>query len=356
MAECCGLPPVAAGSLAMKPCVTLTHQALVSLPISPPWQIVTGPHASPLSLHAGVRLTLMLPDRCWPVLSSSGSDGSGSFACISALGGPLGDSSTQDTLRRTAVSLRASQSHLSASHSIREVTGYVLVALNQFDHLPLENLRIVRGTRLYEDRYALAVFLNYRRDGNFGLRTLGLKNLTAALNSQLYCNNKPDVIFGKRDLPIKQVFTPAALKYTLALELWRQASLLHVNHSGKSEQERNIATSIWSQRSPLLRGSHPPTLADLRPCLFSVIVWVHAGGCCGLAQVLTGCRTQSPSLYPEAAPRWSRAQAKGHPPTPTKYTSPVLHSPPPALCLSEQARPGLSARNQQGPPAKAALK
>ncbi|KAK2526142.1 hypothetical protein Q9233_008775 [Columba guinea] len=62
--------------------------------------------------------------------------------------------------------------------SIREVTGYVLVALNQFEYLPLENLRIVRGTKLYEERYALAIFLNYRKDGNFGLRELGLKNLT----------------------------------------------------------------------------------------------------------------------------------------------------------------------------------
>lgn len=58
------------------------------------------------------------------------------------------------------------------------MTGYVLVALNQFDYLPLENLRIIRGTKLYEDRYALAIFLNYRRDGNSGLRQLGLKNLT----------------------------------------------------------------------------------------------------------------------------------------------------------------------------------
>ncbi|TTN33611.1 Receptor tyrosine-protein kinase erbB-4 [Bagarius yarrelli] len=48
--------------------------------------------------------------------------------------------------------------------SIREVTGYVLVALNQFDYLPLENLRIIRGAKLYEGRYALAIFLNYRRD------------------------------------------------------------------------------------------------------------------------------------------------------------------------------------------------
>lgn len=66
--------------------------------------------------------------------------------------------------------------------SIREVTGYVLVALNQFRYLPLENLRIIRGTKLYEDRYALAIFLNYRKDGNFGLQELGLKNLTGKRN------------------------------------------------------------------------------------------------------------------------------------------------------------------------------
>lgn len=62
--------------------------------------------------------------------------------------------------------------------SIREVTGYVLVALNQFDTLPLDNLRIIRGTKLYEGRYSLAIFLNYRRDGYYGLRQLGLRNLT----------------------------------------------------------------------------------------------------------------------------------------------------------------------------------
>uniref|UniRef100_A0A665XDI2 Receptor protein-tyrosine kinase n=1 Tax=Echeneis naucrates TaxID=173247 RepID=A0A665XDI2_ECHNA len=70
--------------------------------------------------------------------------------------------------------------------SIREVTGYVLVALNQFDYLPLENLRIIRGTKLYEDSYSLAIFLNYRRDGNFGLRQLGLKNLTEILHGGVY--------------------------------------------------------------------------------------------------------------------------------------------------------------------------
>uniref|UniRef100_A0A8C6KNA6 Receptor protein-tyrosine kinase n=1 Tax=Nothobranchius furzeri TaxID=105023 RepID=A0A8C6KNA6_NOTFU len=76
--------------------------------------------------------------------------------------------------------------NLSFLKSIREVTGYVLVALNQFENLPLENLRIIRGTKLYEGRYSLAIFLNYRRDGFYGLRQLGLRNLTEILNGGVY--------------------------------------------------------------------------------------------------------------------------------------------------------------------------
>lgn len=86
--------------------------------------------------------------------------------------------------------------------SIREVTGYVLVALNQFRYLPLENLRIIRGTKLYEDRYALAVFLNYRKDGNFGLQQLGLKNLT-----------------GKKNIPTSKTFIIYMVEYTNACKL-----------------------------------------------------------------------------------------------------------------------------------------
>ncbi|GLD63434.1 receptor tyrosine-protein kinase erbB-4 isoform X1 [Lates japonicus] len=77
----------------------------------------------------------------------------------------------------------SSSACLQLGQSIREVTGYVLVALNQFEYLPLENLRIIRGTKLYEGRYALAIFLNYRRDGAHGLKQLGLRNLTARQES-----------------------------------------------------------------------------------------------------------------------------------------------------------------------------
>ncbi|XP_036007422.1 receptor tyrosine-protein kinase erbB-3a isoform X3 [Fundulus heteroclitus] len=70
---------------------------------------------------------------------------------------------------------------LSFLQSIREVTGYVLIAVNQFSRLPLDNLRLIRGTTLYEDRYALAVMLNYQKYGQHGLQELGLTTLTEIL-------------------------------------------------------------------------------------------------------------------------------------------------------------------------------
>lgn len=65
--------------------------------------------------------------------------------------------------------------------SIREVTGYVLIAINQFQHLPLEQLRVIRGTSLYEGRFALSVLLNYQKDGGYGIKELGLTHLTEIL-------------------------------------------------------------------------------------------------------------------------------------------------------------------------------
>ncbi|KAM6980733.1 receptor tyrosine-protein kinase erbB-3a [Aplochiton taeniatus] len=65
--------------------------------------------------------------------------------------------------------------------SIREVTGYILIAINQFSRLPLEQLRVIRGTTLYEERFALAVLVNYQKDGHYGLQELGLTHLTEIL-------------------------------------------------------------------------------------------------------------------------------------------------------------------------------
>lgn len=76
--------------------------------------------------------------------------------------------------------------NISFLKSIREVTGYVLIVMNQFSYLPLENLRIIRGSTLYDGKYALAVFLNYQKGGPYGLRHLGLKQLTEILVGGVY--------------------------------------------------------------------------------------------------------------------------------------------------------------------------
>ncbi|XP_034564833.1 receptor tyrosine-protein kinase erbB-3a isoform X2 [Notolabrus celidotus] len=65
--------------------------------------------------------------------------------------------------------------------SIREVTGYILFAVNEFSRLPLDDLRVIRGTTLYENQYALAVMVNYQKDGQHGLQELGLTHLTEIL-------------------------------------------------------------------------------------------------------------------------------------------------------------------------------
>lgn len=62
--------------------------------------------------------------------------------------------------------------------SIREVTGYILVALNEFSRLPMDQLRVIRGSSLYEEQYALAIMVNYQKDGHRGLQELGFTHLT----------------------------------------------------------------------------------------------------------------------------------------------------------------------------------
>ncbi|PKU27275.1 receptor tyrosine-protein kinase erbb-3 [Limosa lapponica baueri] len=67
---------------------------------------------------------------------------------------------------------------LSFLQTIREVTGYILIAMNVFSSLPLQNLRVIRGTQFYEEKYALFVLLNYNPNTTHALRQLGLNQLT----------------------------------------------------------------------------------------------------------------------------------------------------------------------------------
>ncbi|TSL61272.1 Receptor tyrosine-protein kinase erbB-3 [Bagarius yarrelli] len=74
------------------------------------------------------------------------------------------------------ITLMESDFNFSFLETVREVTGYVLIATNQFRRLPLEQLRVIRGSTLYDKEWALSVFLNF--DGQDGLEDLGLTHLT----------------------------------------------------------------------------------------------------------------------------------------------------------------------------------
>ncbi|XP_032821647.1 receptor tyrosine-protein kinase erbB-4-like isoform X1 [Petromyzon marinus] len=80
---------------------------------------------------------------------------------------------------------------LSFLKDVREVMGYVLVALNDFEELPLESLRIVRGMKLYDDKFALAIVDNGQRGLGTGLRALLLRSLTEILSGGVNITDNP---------------------------------------------------------------------------------------------------------------------------------------------------------------------
>ncbi|KAM9337115.1 melanoma receptor tyrosine-protein kinase [Symphorus nematophorus] len=75
---------------------------------------------------------------------------------------------------------------LSFLQSIQEVGGYVLIALTKSTNIPLVNLRLIRGQKLYSDQFALVVMVNYgssaTRNYTSGLKQLQLSSLTEILN------------------------------------------------------------------------------------------------------------------------------------------------------------------------------
>ncbi|XP_037547351.1 receptor tyrosine-protein kinase erbB-2 [Nematolebias whitei] len=82
---------------------------------------------------------------------------------------------------------------LSFFQGIREVQGYVLVANVSVSLVPLDNLRIIRGSQLYNSSYALAVLDNTL--ANQGLRTLRLRSLTEILLGSVYIWGNPQLCF-----------------------------------------------------------------------------------------------------------------------------------------------------------------
>ena len=61
---------------------------------------------------------------------------------------------------------------------IVEVQGYVLVADVTVDLIPLDNLRVIRGSQRYGANYSLVVLNNTKGPQGPGLRTLRMRSLT----------------------------------------------------------------------------------------------------------------------------------------------------------------------------------
>ncbi|NXE99414.1 ERBB2 kinase, partial [Menura novaehollandiae] len=88
-----------------------------------------------------------------------------------------------------------SLTRVSPCQDIKEVQGYVLIAENQVSGLELQSLRIIRGTQLFQDRYALAVVGNAGPAGAPGLRQLGMRHLTEILKGGVRIERNPELCF-----------------------------------------------------------------------------------------------------------------------------------------------------------------
>ncbi|XP_044530433.1 receptor tyrosine-protein kinase erbB-2 isoform X19 [Gracilinanus agilis] len=91
--------------------------------------------------------------------------------------------------------------NLSFLQDIQEVQGYVLIAQSLVKTFPLQRLRIIRGTQLFEDKYALVVLDNgtpFRMpppttEGTPGLRELQFRSLTEILKGGVMIQKNPQL-------------------------------------------------------------------------------------------------------------------------------------------------------------------
>ncbi|CAL8380821.1 unnamed protein product [Gadus morhua 'NCC'] len=84
---------------------------------------------------------------------------------------------------------------LSFLEGIVEVQGYVLVADVTVDLIPLDNLRVIRGSQRYGANYSLVVLNNTKGPQGPGLRTLRMRSLTEILLGGVYMWGNPQLCF-----------------------------------------------------------------------------------------------------------------------------------------------------------------
>ncbi|XP_062994522.1 receptor tyrosine-protein kinase erbB-2 [Elgaria multicarinata webbii] len=156
-----------------------------------------GPFLSPCWFCTGLLLVSVCP-AVWSTQVCTGTD--------MKLQHPSSPENHHATLRRLYEHCQVVQGNLEITHlpadvdmsflkDIREVQGYVLIAKNHVRHLQLENLLIIRGTQLYEEKYALAVLDNADISGDVGLWELGMLKLTEILKGGVIIERNPQLCF-----------------------------------------------------------------------------------------------------------------------------------------------------------------
>ncbi|XP_033024819.1 receptor tyrosine-protein kinase erbB-2 [Lacerta agilis] len=157
-----------------------------------------GPIPSPCWFCMGFFLVSVCPGVVWSTEVCTGTD--------MKLQQPSSPENHHATLRHLYENCQVVQGNLEITYlsadvdtsflkDIREVQGYVLIAKNHVRHLQLESLLIIRGTQLYEEKYALAVLNNTDPSGDVGLQELGMLDLTEILKGGVIVDENPQLCF-----------------------------------------------------------------------------------------------------------------------------------------------------------------
>ncbi|XP_058038817.1 receptor tyrosine-protein kinase erbB-2 isoform X2 [Ahaetulla prasina] len=148
---------------------------------------------------------------------------------------------------------------------IREVQGYVLIAKNHMRHLHLNSLLIIRGTQLYEEKYALAVLDNADPSGDVGLQELGMLKLTEILKGSVIIERNPQLCF-QETIHWEAIFHKYNLQNDTEISSHRRRNCPdcsqicpHNNHCwGEAKESCQILTStICASSCPRCKGEHP---------------------------------------------------------------------------------------------------
>lgn len=131
---------------------------------------------------------------------------------------------------------------------IVEVQGYVLIAHVSVSLVPLDNLRIIRGSHFYNSNYSLAVL------DNQGLKTLRLRSLKGRLCD--LCLFMFTVRFEKSRLMV-------LVSFVLQRSCWAECLFWGTPSCASRTRKTSYGETLWTNRTPNRTACRPelPTVS-----------------------------------------------------------------------------------------------